>query len=97
LSARAAPALPWDNRHAPGTSAWNPCKDRVRSAILRKGSPGAWAQESRDLEAGFRAAFGAQWLGPVLRLTGIAIGNDMDQTGETVTAWYGDFTLAARR
>jgi len=87
----------WDNRHAPGTSAWNPYTDRVRTVVLRSGSPGAWARESRDLEADFRAAFGSQWTGPVPRVTGIAIGNDTDQTGETVTAWFGDFGLEARR
>ena len=87
----------WDNRHAPGTSAWNPYTDRVRTVVLRSGSPGAWAGESRDLEADFRAAFGSQWAGPVPRLTGVAIGNDTDQTGETVTAWFGDFRLEARR
>jgi len=87
----------WDNRHAPGTSAWNPYTDRVRTVVLRSGSPGAWSSESRDLEADFRAAFGAQWAKPVPRVTGIAAGNDTDQTGETVTAWFGDFTLGARR
>lgn len=87
----------WDNRHAPGTSRWNPYTDRVRTVVLRSGSPGAWAPESRDLEADFRAAFGAQWTGPVPRVTGIAAGNDTDQTGETVTAWFGDFRLEARR
>jgi hypothetical protein len=29
-------------------------------------------------------------------VTGIAAGNDTDQTGEAVTAWFGDFTLGAR-
>jgi hypothetical protein len=87
----------WDNRHAPGTSAWNPYTDRVRTVVLRSGSPGAWAEESRDLAADFRAAFGAQWPGPVPRVTGIAVGNDTDQTGEAVTAWFGDFRLEARR
>ena len=87
----------WDNRHAPGKSAWNPYTDRVRTVVLRSGRAGAWAQESRDLEADFRAAFGAQWPGPVPRVTAIAIGNDTDQTGETVTAWFGDFALEARR
>jgi len=86
----------WDNRHPPGTSRWNPYTDRVRTVVLRGGSPGAWAVESRDLEADFRAAFGAQWTGPVPRVTGIAAGNDTDQTGETVTAWFGDFRLEAR-
>jgi len=87
----------WDNRHAPGTSAWNPYTDRVRTVVLRSGSPGAWAQEARDLEADFRAAFGPQWTGAVPRLTGIAIGNDTDQTRETVTAWFGDLGLEKRR
>ena len=87
----------WDNRHPPGTGVWNPYTDRVRTVVLRSGSPGAWAAESRDLAADFRAAFGAQWSGPVPRVTGIAIGNDTDQTGEAVTAWFGDFRLEARR
>lgn len=87
----------WDNRHAPGTSVWNPYTDRVRTVVLRSGAPGAWAAEARDLAADFRAAFGAQWAGPVPRVTGIAAGNDTDQTGESVTAWFGDFRLEARR
>lgn len=87
----------WDNRHPPGTRAWNPYTDRVRTVVLRSGSPGAWAAESRDLAADFREAFGAQWPGPVPRVTGLAVGNDTDQTGESVTAWFGDFTLEAAR
>jgi hypothetical protein len=87
----------WDNRHPAGTSAWNPYTDRVRTVVLRSGAPGGWAAESRDLDADFRAAFGAQWPKPTPRVTGIAIGNDTDQTGETVTAWFGDFALGARR
>lgn len=87
----------WDNRHPRGTSAWNPYTDRVRTVVLRSGSAGSWASESRDLEADFRAAFGAQWTGPVPRVTGIAVGNDTDQTGETATAWFGDFVLGPRR
>ena len=87
----------WDNTHPPGTSAWNPYTDRVRTIVLRSGAAGAWASEARDLEADFRAAFGAQWPGPVPRVTGIAVGNDTDQTGEKATAWFGDFRLGPRR
>ena len=86
----------WDNRHAPGTTRWNPYTDRVRTVVLRSGGAGAWATESRDLEADFREAFGAGWKGPVPRVTGIAAGNDTDQTGERVTAWFGDFRLDRR-
>jgi Protein of unknown function (DUF3047) len=86
----------WDNRHPPGTTRWNPYTDRVRTVVLRSGGAGAWAAESRDLEADFREAFGAGWAGPVPRVTGIAAGNDTDQTGERVTAWFGDFRLERR-
>ena len=86
----------WDNRHPPGTTRWNPYTDRVRTVVLRSGAAGAWAAESRDLEADFREAFGAGWTGPVPRVTGIAAGNDTDQTGERVTAWFGDFRLEKR-
>ena len=86
----------WDNRHPIGTAAWNPYTDRVRTIVLRSGAPGAWQAERRDLEADFRAAFGAQWPGPVPRVTGIAVGNDTDQTRESVTAWFGDFRLLPR-
>ena len=86
----------WDNRHAPGTARWNPYTDRVRTVVLRSGGAGPWASESRDLAADFREAFGAGWHGPVPRVTGIAVGNDTDQTGERVTAWFGDFRLEPR-
>jgi hypothetical protein len=86
----------WDNRHPPGTTGWNPYTDRVRTVVLRSGSPGAWAAESRDLDADFRSAFGSQWTKPTPHVTGIAVGNDTDQTGESVTAWFGDFRLGSR-
>ena len=84
----------WDNRNAPGTSVWNPYTDRVRTVVLESGNAeaGRWKEERRDLAADFRAAFGAR---AVPRLSGIAAGNDTDQTGESVTAWFGDFALEA--
>ena len=83
----------WDNRHAPGTSAWSAYTDRVRIVVLESGSKraGEWVAERRDLAADYRAAFGA--LARVPPVSGIAAGNDTDQTGETVTAWFGDFHL----
>jgi len=87
----------WDNRHAIGTSAWNPYWFRIRTVVLESGNAraGQWVEERRDLEADFLAAFGAdrQRLPAV---TGVAAGNDSDQTGESVTAWFGDFRLEAR-
>lgn len=85
----------WDNRHARGTSRWSPYTDRVRIVVLESGEAqaGRWVPERRDLAADFRAAFGAQWSGAVPAVTGVALGNDTDQTGETATAWFGDVRL----
>jgi len=85
----------WDNRHPQGTSGWNPYTDRVRTVVVESGNEraGRWVDETRDVEADFRAAFGA---GVTPRITGIAAGNDTDQTGEEASAWFGDFRLEAR-
>lgn len=85
----------WDNTHPPGATAWNPYSDRVRMIVLRSGAAeaGQWRSESRDVAADFRAAFGA---GTVPPISGVAASADTDQTGESVTAWFGDFRLEAR-
>jgi hypothetical protein len=87
----------WDNRHAIGTSLWNPYWHRIRTVVLESGNgrAGQWTDERRDLEADFVAAFGKR--GPIPAVTGIAVGNDTDQTGEAVTAWFGDLRLEERR
>jgi len=88
----------WDNRHAPGTTAWNAYSSEVRMVVLRSGEAlaGRWVEEARDLESDFRAAFGPA-AGPTPRITGVAVSADTDQTGETVTAWFADLVLGARR
>jgi Protein of unknown function (DUF3047) len=87
----------WDNRHAVGTSLWNPYWHRIRTVVLESGNAraGQWIDERRDLAHDFVAAFGKR--GAVPAVTGIAAGNDTDQTGEAVTAWFGDFRLEERR
>ncbi len=89
----------WDNRHAPGTAAWSPHYDHMRVVVLRSGNSraGQWVEEKRDVEADFREAFGARWKKPVPPIAGITVGNDTDQTGESVTAWFGDLRLESRR
>ena len=88
----------WDNSHPVGTSAWNPYSRRVRTVVVESGDgeAGRWIEEKRDLAADFRAAFGAQFAGAA-RVTGIAAGNDTDQTGEDATAWFGDFAIERAR
>ena len=51
----------------------------------------------RDIDADFRAAFGERWTKPTPRVVAIVAGNDTTgQTGESATAWFGDFRLGAR-
>lgn len=89
----------WDNRHPVGTSAANPYTERVRTVVLESGSKlaGSWKAEARDVASDFRAAFAFPPERPVPRVSGIAAGNDTDQTGESATAWFGDFRLEPRR
>ena len=84
----------WDNKQPRGHSIWSPYGERVRLIVLESGaaSAGQWFEERRDVAADFRAAFGR----PAPKVTGIAAGNDTDQTGESVTAWFGDFRLERR-
>ena len=84
----------WDNREPQGHAIWSPHAERVRIIVLESGAAqaGRWVDERRDVAADFRAAFGR----PAPRMTGIAAGNDTDQTGESVTAWVGDFRIEAR-
>ena len=88
----------WDNRHAVGTSAWNAYSDRVRMVVLRNGDAnvGEWVDEARDVAEDFRAAFGRQ-RESLPHVSGVAVSTDTDQTGETVTAWFGDLALGPRR
>ena len=89
----------WASREPVGASAWNPYTDRVRMVVLESGnaSAGQWVAESRDIDADFRAAFGAQWHGATPRVTGVLLSSDTDQTHESVTAWFGDLRLEPRR
>ncbi len=81
----------WDNRHLVGTTAWSAYTDRVRMIVVESGNEyaGQWRQEKRDLAADFRAAFG-EAPPPV---SGIALAADTDNTGERVTAWFGDLAF----
>ena len=81
----------WDNGHRVGHSQWSPYTNRVRMIVLQSGAAnvGKWITESRDVAADFREAFGVD----APAVTGVAIGNDSDNTGERVTTWFGDVTM----
>lgn len=83
----------WDNTHPVGTSVWNPYTDRVRTIVLQSGNgkAGRWQTQSVNLAEDFKAAFGMD----APAITGIAIGNDTDNTQSSAVAYFGDFALRA--
>ena len=84
----------WDNRHPIGTLLPNAYTDRVRMLVVESGATrvNQWRTETRDVAADFRAAFGEA----APAVVSIAIASDTDNTGEDVTAWYGDMRFLPR-
>ncbi len=81
----------WDNKHRIGYTEWSPYTTRARRIVLQTGPANVnqWMNESRDVAADFKEAFGVD----APAVTGIAIGNDTDNTEEAVTTWFGDFAF----
>jgi hypothetical protein len=78
----------WDNKHPIGTRQPNIYSDLVNMVVLESGTQkvGQWVIETVDLAASFKQAFGMN----APRIVAIALASDTDNTGENVTAWYGD-------
>ena len=78
----------WDNTHPVGHTQWSPYTNRVRIMVLQTGGANInkWMKESRDVAADFKAAFGFD----APAVTGVAVGNDTDNTDDNVTTWFGD-------
>ncbi len=81
----------WDNKQTVGYTRFSPYTSRVRVIVLQSGgaNAGKWISESRDVAADFRQAFGSA----APAITGVAVGNDTDQTRESVVAWFGDIVF----
>lgn len=90
----AAIAYVWGNAQPTGASGSNPYTERVHMIVVESGPAraGKWVEERRDVAADFRAAFG----GAVPRIKGVAVSADTDNTGEAVTAWFGDLRFLTR-
>ncbi len=78
----------WDGKSAKGTAAWSPFTDRVRVIVAESGDAHSnqWVTVRRNIVDDFRAAFGED----PPRVTGVAVATDTDNTGESVTTFYGD-------
>lgn len=81
----------WGNQAPLQARTDNAYTDRVKMFVLKNAASdiGEWAVERRDLTADYRAAFGED----PPPISGVALAADTDQTGETVTAWFGDISL----
>lgn len=84
----------WDSKAPPGTITPSTYTDRVRMVVVESGSARVkrWLDVERDVYRDFRAAFGED----PPAISAIAVATDTDNTGETVTAWYGDISLHKR-
>jgi hypothetical protein len=87
----------WDSRYPAGTVIPNPYTDRIRQIVVESGPDrlNQWVDFDRDIEADFRRAFG-EAPGP---LVGLGLMSDTNNSGDSVTAWYGpmDLTLSTAR
>ncbi len=82
----------WANRLPKGKSFPNAFTDHAMMIAVESGSElaGRWQNEERDILADYRSVFGSE----PPDAEAIAIMTDTDNTGSSVTAWYGDITLS---
>jgi len=78
----------WANKVPVDTLIPSPYTERSMMVAVQsgEGQAGQWTREERNIIVDFREAFIAE---PPM-ITGVAIMTDSDNTGESVTAWYGD-------
>lgn len=84
----------WDASAPVGTMVPNAYTDRLRMVVVESGPAniGQWISYERDLAADYRQAFGEE----PPPISGIALMTDTDNTGEPVSACYGDILLETR-
>jgi hypothetical protein len=83
----------WDKNSPVGRSVPNVYTSTVQMIVVRDGTEDVdtWISESRDVYADYRRAFG----GEPPPVSSIIVGVDTDNTGESVTAWFGDLYFAS--
>jgi hypothetical protein len=81
----------WSNKAPVGTVIPNPRSGRVQMVVASSGPAGVgkWQTLSRNLRDDYRKAFGEE----PSKLLGYGVLTDTDNTGETVTGWYGDIVF----
>jgi len=81
----------WASNAPKGLVVPNAYTDRAMMFVVESGTKelNKWADEERDIYADYRKAF----KGDPPMISGVAIMTDTDNTGDTVTAYYGDITF----
>jgi len=82
----------WESRAPKGTMVPNPYIDRVIMIVVESGESklNQWVTEERSLYEDYKKAFGQE----PPKISGVAIMTDTDNTGESVTAYYGDILFS---
>jgi hypothetical protein len=83
----------WGHAQAIGETAPNAYSDRVRMVVVDSGDrhAGQWRAVRRDIGGDWAETFG----GKAPRVSGVAVGGDTDNTGDTVSAWFDDLRFSA--
>lgn len=83
----------WSRNQAPGTNWPNAYTSNAQMIAVRSGGKdvGQWITEKRDVRADFKLVFGSE----VAQIDAIAIMTDTDNTGQSVSADYGDIYFSA--
>jgi hypothetical protein len=81
----------WENRAPKNSIIPNPHTSRIKMVVAESGREklGVWQDQSRDIYADFKRAFGEE----PGRITSIGLMTDTDNTGENVHAYYGDMVF----
>lgn len=84
----------WKNRLPEGTIITHHMTSRVKMVVAGSGSRnlGVWHEERHNVLADYRRAFGED----PPRVASVGIMSDSDNTGASVTAYFGDIRFAAR-
>jgi hypothetical protein len=81
----------WSNKAPVGTVIPNPRTNRVQMVVASSGPAGVghWQTLSRNVREDYRKAFGED----PGKMVGYGVLTDTDNSGETVTGWYGDIVF----
>ena len=84
----------WDPKLPAGTVAINKHTKRIRKIVLGGATSPIkqWHQFKRNLVADYKLAYGVEAVG---RVKSVGLMTDTDNTGDKVTAYYGDVSLSA--